>query len=176
MWSQSSDRVEVRFGSDGDTIQGEVRGTDPSSDLALVEIDPGKVPAGVKPLRLADSSDVQVGDIAIAIGNPFGLDRTATEGIVSGVGREIQAPNGFSIDSVIQTDAPDQPRELRRSAARRRGTRDRRELADRDRWRPGERRHRLRRPVQHRAPGGSRADARREGQARLPGDPDIAGV
>jgi putative serine protease PepD len=47
--------------------------------------------------------------VAIAIGNPFGLDRTATEGIVSGVGREIQAPNGFSIDSVIQTDAPINP-------------------------------------------------------------------
>ena len=104
-----SDRVEVRFGSDGDSIEAEVRGTDPSSDLALAEIDPGKVPAGVKPLRLADSSDVQVGDLAIAIGNPFGLDRTATEGIVSGVGREIQAPNGFSIDSVIQTDAPINP-------------------------------------------------------------------
>jgi putative serine protease PepD len=50
-----------------------------------------------------------VGDTAIAIGNPFGLDRTATEGIVSGLGREIQAPNGFSIDQVIQTDAPINP-------------------------------------------------------------------
>ena len=70
---------------------------------------PGKVPSAVKPLRLADSRTVRVGDVAIAIGNPFGLDRTATEGIVSGVGREIQAPNGFSIDSVIQTDAPINP-------------------------------------------------------------------
>ncbi len=104
-----SDRVEVRFGADGESIEGEVRGTDPSSDLAVVEIDPGKAPAGVRPLRLADSRKVQVGDAAIAIGNPFGLDRTATEGIVSGVGREIQAPNGFSIDSVIQTDAPINP-------------------------------------------------------------------
>jgi putative serine protease PepD len=106
---EGNDRVEVRFGSDGDSIQAEVRGIDPSSDLAVIEIDPGKVPAGVTPLRLADSGDVQVGDVAIAIGNPFGLDRTATEGIVSGVGREIQAPNGFSIDSVIQTDAPINP-------------------------------------------------------------------
>jgi len=104
-----SDRVEVRFGADGESIEGEVRGTDPSSDLAVVAIDPGKAPAGVRPLRLADSRKVQVGDVAIAIGNPFGLDRTATEGIVSGVGREIQAPNGFSIDSVIQTDAPINP-------------------------------------------------------------------
>jgi S1-C subfamily serine protease len=52
---------------------------------------------------------VQVGDTAIAIGNPFGLDRTATEGIVSGIGRSITAPNGFSIDQVIQTDAPINP-------------------------------------------------------------------
>jgi len=106
---QGNDRVEVRFGADGDSIEGQVRGTDPSSDLAVVEIDPGELPAGVRPLQLADSRDVQVGDVAIAIGNPFGLDRTATEGIVSGVGREIQAPNGFSIDSVIQTDAPINP-------------------------------------------------------------------
>jgi S1-C subfamily serine protease len=105
----SNDRVEVRFGADGRTIPGEVRGTDQSSDLAIVEIDPGAAPAGARPLRLADSGDVDVGDLAIAIGNPFGLDRTATEGIVSGVGREIQAPNGFSIDSVIQTDAPINP-------------------------------------------------------------------
>ena len=46
----------------------------------------------------------------VAVGNPFGLDRTATAGIVSGLGREIQAPNGFQIDEVIQTDAADQPR------------------------------------------------------------------
>ena len=50
-----------------------------------------------------------MGDTAIAIGNPFGLDRTATEGIVSGIGRSIKAPNGFSIDEVIQTDAPINP-------------------------------------------------------------------
>jgi putative serine protease PepD len=67
------------------------------------------VPKGVKPLQFADSRAVQVGDVAIAIGNPFGLDRTATEGIVSGLGRHIDAPNGFQIDSVIQTDAPINP-------------------------------------------------------------------
>ncbi len=104
-----NDRVTVRFGSDGGSIDADVLGTDPSSDLAALRIDPASVPDGVKPLALADSREVQVGDIAIAIGNPFGLDRTATEGIVSGVGREIRAPNGFSIDSVIQTDAPINP-------------------------------------------------------------------
>ena len=50
-----------------------------------------------------------MGELAVAIGNPFGLDRTATAGIVSSTGRQIQAPNGFSIDNVIQTDAPINP-------------------------------------------------------------------
>ena len=102
-------RVVVRFGSHGTSLDGAVIGTDQSSDLAVVSIDPGAVPEGVQPLQFADSRAVQVGDTAIAIGNPFGLDRTATQGIVSGLGRHIQAPSGFSIDSVIQTDAPINP-------------------------------------------------------------------
>jgi S1-C subfamily serine protease len=102
-------RVVVRFGSHGTSLDGAVIGTDQSSDLAVVSIDPGAVPQGVQPLQFADSRAVQVGDTAIAIGNPFGLDRTATQGIVSGLGRHIQAPSGFSIDSVIQTDAPINP-------------------------------------------------------------------
>ena len=105
----TSRQVTVRFGDDGTSIQADVRGRDPSSDLAVLRIEPSDIPDGVKPLKLADSRTVQVGDTAIAIGNPFGLDRTATEGIVSGLGREIQAPNGFQIDSVIQTDAPINP-------------------------------------------------------------------
>src|SRR5919197_1895285 len=105
----NADRVVVKFGADGRSLDGEVRGTDASSDLAVVHIDPGSEPRGVKPLQFADSRQVQVGDPAIAIGNPFGLDRTATEGIVSGVGRHIQSPNGFEIASVIQTDAPINP-------------------------------------------------------------------
>ncbi len=104
-----ADRVVVKFGPDGRSLDGEVKGTDPSSDLAVVHIDPSGAPRGAKPLQFADSRQVQVGDTAIAIGNPFGLDRTATEGIVSGIGREIKAPNGFSIDEVIQTDAPINP-------------------------------------------------------------------
>ena len=58
------------------------------------------------PLTLADSSRVEVGDPVVAIGNPFGLERTVTAGIVSALQRAVQAPNGFSIDHVIQTDAP----------------------------------------------------------------------
>jgi putative serine protease PepD len=105
----NSDRVVVKFGQDGRSIDGEVVGSDASSDLAVVHIDPGSAPRNAKPLQFADSRQVRVGDTAIAIGNPFGLDRTATEGIVSGIGREIKAPNGFSIDEVIQTDAPINP-------------------------------------------------------------------
>jgi putative serine protease PepD len=105
----NADRVVVKFGPDGRSLDGEVKGTDPSSDLAVVKIDQSNAPGNAKPLQFADSRQVQVGDTAIAIGNPFGLDRTATEGIVSGIGREIKAPNGFSIDQVIQTDAPINP-------------------------------------------------------------------
>jgi putative serine protease PepD len=105
----SNKHVVVRFGQDQTSLDGRVVGSDPSSDLAVVDIGAGSVPKSVKPLQFADSRAVQVGDTAIAIGNPFGLDRTATEGIVSGLGRHIDAPNGFQIDSVIQTDAPINP-------------------------------------------------------------------
>ncbi|HEY2601419.1 MAG TPA: trypsin-like peptidase domain-containing protein [Thermoleophilaceae bacterium] len=105
----SSSRVIVRFGPRGDSLDAQVMGTDVSDDLALLSIDSGAVPRGVKPLQFADSRSVRIGDPATAIGNPFGLDRTATEGIVSAVGRHIEAPNGFEIDSVIQTDAAINP-------------------------------------------------------------------
>jgi putative serine protease PepD len=105
----NADRVVVKFGQSGRSLVGEVRGTDPSSDLAVVHIDSGDAPSNAKPLQFGDSRNVRVGDDAIAIGNPFGLDRTATEGIISGLGRTIQAPNGFQIDQVIQTDAPINP-------------------------------------------------------------------
>ena len=83
-------------------------GTDPSSDLAVLRVDPGEA-RPLRPLPLADSRACSVGDACVAIGYPLGLDRTATAGIVSGLGREIQAPNGFQIDEVIQTDAPINP-------------------------------------------------------------------
>jgi putative serine protease PepD len=101
--------VEVKFGTDGRTLRGTVKGVDPSSDLAVVDVDSSSIPSGTKPLQFADSNGVTVGDVAIAIGNPFGLDRTLTEGIVSSLGRTLQAPNGFQIDDVIQTDAAINP-------------------------------------------------------------------
>jgi putative serine protease PepD len=106
---EANKSVQVKFGTDGRTITGTVKGVDPSSDLAVVDIDTGSIPNGAKPLQFADSNGVTVGDVAIAIGNPFGLDRTLTEGIVSSLGRTLQAPNGFQIDDVIQTDAAINP-------------------------------------------------------------------
>jgi putative serine protease PepD len=103
-----AESVQVHFGDSGRNVQGEVLGTDPSSDLAVVRVDPSSTGA-LRALPLADSDAVRVGDAVVAIGNPFGLDRTATAGIVSSLGREIQAPDGFQIDEVIQTDAPINP-------------------------------------------------------------------
>jgi S1-C subfamily serine protease len=103
-----SREVAVRFGGNGHSISASVLGVDPSSDLAVLKIAVSDTP-NVDPLALADSSRVKVGDPAVAIGNPFGLDRTATAGIVSGLGRHIRAPNGVEIDQVIQTDAPINP-------------------------------------------------------------------
>ncbi len=100
--------VAVRFGPNGQSIDAQVLGTDPSSDLAVLKISTSDTP-NVRPLGFADSSRVRVGDRAVAIGSPFGLDRTATAGIVSALKREIRAPNGFQIDEVIQTDAPINP-------------------------------------------------------------------
>jgi putative serine protease PepD len=103
-----AETAQVRFNDTGHLVEADVLGTDPSSDLAVLRVDPGGV-GGLRPLRLADSDDVRVGDSVIAIGHPFGLDRTATAGIVSGVGREIRAPDGFQIEEAIQTDAPINP-------------------------------------------------------------------
>jgi S1-C subfamily serine protease len=104
---EGADGVEVKLGSSETTYDAEVVGTDPATDVALLEVD---APADqLHPLALGDSSRVEVGDAVVAIGNPFGLDRTVTAGIVSALQRQIQAPNGFSISHVIQTDAAINP-------------------------------------------------------------------
>jgi putative serine protease PepD len=99
--------VQVQF-ADERTATAQVRGVDRSSDLAVLEVDPADT-GRLKALELADSTTVRTGQLAVAIGSPFGLPQTATAGIVSGTGRHIQAPDGFQIDSVIQTDAPINP-------------------------------------------------------------------
>ncbi|HEX2086250.1 MAG TPA: trypsin-like peptidase domain-containing protein [Solirubrobacteraceae bacterium] len=103
-----AENAQVRFDDTGRAVPARVVGSDPSSDLAVLSVDPSSAPR-LRVLPLADSDEVRVGDAAIAIGYPLGLDRTATAGIISGLGREIRAPNGFTIDEVIQTDAPINP-------------------------------------------------------------------
>ncbi len=106
---ENADRFTVRFGEKGDPIPAKLIGKDPSSDLAVLSIDPDKVEGGAKPLSLASSSSLRPGEAAIAIGSPFGLSGTVTTGIVSALGREIEAPNGFSIPGAVQTDAAINP-------------------------------------------------------------------
>jgi S1-C subfamily serine protease len=104
---EGSDEVSVTIGEDGDPVPAEVVGADPSTDLALLDAD---ADAGdLRPLPLGKSADLEVGDPVVAIGNPLGLDHSATAGIVSALGRTIDSPNGFSITDAIQTDAPINP-------------------------------------------------------------------
>ena len=99
--------VTVRLGEDGDELQAKVLGEDTSTDVAVLQVDASKINAD--PLQLGDSDGAGVGDAVVAIGNPFGLDRTVTSGIVSALQRQISAPDGFTIDDVIQTDAAINP-------------------------------------------------------------------
>jgi len=99
-------KILVSF-ADNQTVAATVIGKDPDDDLALLKVNPDGV--HLVPLPLGDSSTVAVGDPTAAIGNPFGYTRTLTTGIVSALQRSIQAPNNFSIDNVIQTDAPINP-------------------------------------------------------------------
>jgi len=101
-----SSSVTVKFG-DGDALDAKVLGVDDSTDVAVLAVDPAAVDAD--PLELGDSDAVKVGDPAVAIGNPYGLDRTVTTGIISALQRQISAPNGFTISDVLQTDAAINP-------------------------------------------------------------------
>jgi S1-C subfamily serine protease len=95
-------KVQVEL-STGTTVTAKVVGTDKSTDVALLDID---VPATeLDPVPLGDSSAVAIGDPVLAIGDPFGYQASASAGIVSGLDRSIQAPNGFTITGAIQTDA-----------------------------------------------------------------------
>src|SRR4051795_13668818 len=98
--------VHVRFG-EGRNVSAKIVGSDPSTDLADIKVDPSKVKLTLDPL--GNSSHVLVGDPVVAIGNPLGFQDTVTTGIVSAVGRDIKAPNEFTIDHAIQTDAAINP-------------------------------------------------------------------
>jgi S1-C subfamily serine protease len=104
---QGATEIRVKLGDSETPHPAEVVGSDPATDVAVLKVD---APADqLHPLPLGRSGDVEVGDPVVAIGNPFGLDRTVTSGIVSALQRQIQAPNGFSISNVIQTDAAINP-------------------------------------------------------------------
>jgi 2-alkenal reductase len=102
--------LQVRF-YEGTTIMADVIGVDPDSDLAVIKVD--ALPPGVAPLPIGDSREVQVGQTAVAIGNPFGEQNTLTVGVVSGLGRTLRGPSRgfgtFSIPNIIQTDAAINP-------------------------------------------------------------------
>jgi S1-C subfamily serine protease len=111
---EGADKIEITF-SDGTIVPAKVVGADPDSDLAVLKVD---VAADkLKPVQFTDSTQVKVGDLAIAIGNPFGLEGTMTTGIISAVGRTMpagglsQSGNGptYSIPDIIQTDASINP-------------------------------------------------------------------
>jgi len=94
--------VDVSF-SNNESMKAKVVGADPSTDIAVLQVDAHA--RALTPLTLGNSDAVRVGDSVVAIGNPLGLDRTVTAGIVSALQRVIQSPNSYSIDHVIQTDA-----------------------------------------------------------------------
>jgi S1-C subfamily serine protease len=94
--------VRVSF-SNNESYKASVVGADPTTDLAVLRVNANA--RALTPLQLGDSDRVQVGDEVVAIGNPFGLSRTVTAGIVSALQRQILSPNQYTIDHVIQTDA-----------------------------------------------------------------------
>jgi len=99
---QGAKSVQVSF-SNNESVKATIVGSDPTTDLAVVRVNAGA--RALTPLVLGNSDQVQVGDQVVAIGNPFGLARTATAGIVSALQRQITSPNQYTIDHVIQTDA-----------------------------------------------------------------------
>jgi serine protease Do len=109
---EGADKIEVTF-ADESIVTAELVGADPDSDLAVIRVD--LPPDQLHPVQVGDSDQLRVGQLAIAIGNPFGLEGTMTVGIVSALGRSLAAGDGlsigpvYSIPDVIQTDAPINP-------------------------------------------------------------------
>ncbi|MBE7533514.1 MAG: trypsin-like serine protease [Chloroflexi bacterium] len=103
---QGATGLTVRF-SDERSVPAQVVGVDPANDLAVLQVD--VPPAELTPLELGDSASLQVGMRAVAIGNPFGLDRTLTMGVISALGRPLETDNNNTIFNVIQTDAAINP-------------------------------------------------------------------
>ena len=103
---EGAQKLTVSFGGDK-TYPAKVIGGDPDTDLAVIKIE--TPPAGLSVVPFGDSDKLTVGQKVLAIGNPFGLDRTLTTGVISGLQRPIRARNGRPIDAAIQTDASINP-------------------------------------------------------------------
>jgi S1-C subfamily serine protease len=103
---ENTESLEVTL-ADKSKVAAKLVGRDPENDLAVIRVTVPK--EKLTPLRLGDSSQLQVGQMAIAIGNPFGLDRTITRGVVSAIGRSLKSDSGRQIRNVIQTDAAINP-------------------------------------------------------------------
>jgi S1-C subfamily serine protease len=103
---KNPDSLEVTL-PDKSKVAAKLVGRDPENDIAVIRVNVSR--DKLTPLRLGDSSQLQVGQMAIAIGNPFGFDRTVTRGVVSAVGRTIPSDTGRTIRNVIQTDAAINP-------------------------------------------------------------------
>jgi S1-C subfamily serine protease len=99
---EGADKIEVSF-SNKDSVRARLLGKDASTDIAVLKVDVDA--RALRPLELGNSDRVRVGDSVVAIGNPLGLERSVTSGIVSALHRPLTAPNDFTIDDVIQTDA-----------------------------------------------------------------------
>lgn len=97
-----SESVSVEFG-DGSEVDADVVGTDASTDIAVLDVN--RPAAQLSPLSFASEGTLEVGDPVVAIGSPLGLQGTLTTGVISALGREIQSPNGFTIENAVQTDA-----------------------------------------------------------------------
>ncbi len=106
---ESAKNIQVIF-ADGATYTGEVIGSDSTYDLAVIALPPEAMEARtLRPIPLADSDAIRVGQFVVAIGNPFGLDQTVTFGVISSLGRIIESPDGRYIGEAIQTDAAINP-------------------------------------------------------------------
>ena len=103
---EGAEEISVRF-ADGVRREAEVIGQDPSTDVALIQVDAPR--EALKPLTLGDSNSVGVGEPVIAIGNPLNVGISVTTGIVSGIDRPIKAPNNYTINDAVQTDAAINP-------------------------------------------------------------------
>lgn len=104
---QNAEELQVTL-SDGQTLPATLVGSDPSNDLAVIQVEMAN-PANVPIASINEAEDLRVGHFVLAIGNPFGLERTLTLGVVSSLGRVIESPNQRYISEVIQTDAPINP-------------------------------------------------------------------